>query len=428
MKVAAVNVSDVINMFDKLERETNNNVNNQLTHNLAKRISTVSNSSISLVPPKNQQKELGTQSIQQAMMSERALPEKNRNMTTNLCTTNHSKSEMESSATSNCDINSRSVKNTNEEHSKSKILKNGIPKSIHFAWEGENISEMNLANVLLNAMLAPDFSVNIWTNKPSSILSTLDKMSNSEANAQYRFLARKFGPSISINETKELYDELKSHLKNKEKDFGNITNGQFLSSMFSRETNGIYTNYAAASDMTRAALMYLKGGCYMDVDVVCRSLPQLESKEIKHGYLIGKSGSTLDVCNALLVSLPKSEISRNILEQMAYELMFTELGEKCEEDDKMTLWVTKRSNQESRQYDTMAMTGPVLFCDMSITKKQGIFLDADVLFRQKIAPQNSISQNQSINEMFFSNFKKGFNGEGDWVSIDSTRFKNPVTI
>lgn len=420
-------VSELISMFDKSVQVTNNNIGNNATNNLVEKISAISNSNIIMVSKKNQPKEPVTQCIQPSMMKATASPKENGNITSNQFATNHSKSEMESVSRSKCDISSQSVKSTNEEQSKSNVFKNGIPKLIHFAWEGENISEMDLANVFLNAMLAPDFSINIWTTKPSSILSTLDKMSNSENNAQYRFLARKFGPSISINDTKELYDELKTHLITKEQNLGNITKGEFLSSIFSREINGIYKNYAAASDMTRAALMYLKGGCYMDVDVVCRSLPQLESNEIKHGYLIGHSG-TIGLANALLISLPKSEISHNILDQIAYELMEAELGEKYEGEDKLPLWVTKRSDEKSRQYDTIEMTGPGLLYEMRLHKKRGIFFDADVIFRQKTVPETPSVKIKNIDEILFSNFQKGFNGEGGWVSIDSTRLKGPVTI
>lgn len=429
MKIAttAGNVSELTSMFEKSVQVTNDNISRNSTNTLVK-IAAISNGNIRLVSKKTQQKEPVTQYIQPSMMKATAFPQKNGNITSTLFTTNHSKSEMESVSRSKCDINSQSVKNTNEEQSKSNVFKNGIPKLIHFVWEGENISEMDLANVFLNAMLAPGFSVNIWTTEPSSIRSTLDEMSNSENNAQYRFLARKFGPSISINDTKKLYDELKTHLITQEHRFGDITKAGFLYSVFSREINGIYKNYAAASDITRAALMYLKGGCYMDVDVVCRSLPQLESNEIEQGYLIGESHHTKGLFNALLVSLPKSKISHNILEQMANGLMEAELREKYEDDDKLPLWVTKRSDEKSRWHDTLEMTGPGLLYDMRLHRKRGILYDADVIFRQKTGPETPLVEIKNIDEILFSNFQKGFNGEGGWGSIDSTRLKGPVTI
>lgn len=309
------------------------------------------------------------------------------------------------------------------------VFKNGIPKEIHFAWEGKNIPEDAMANILLNAKLAPDFNVNIWTTKPSLIFSTLDKMANSENNAAHRFLAQKFGPLLSVNDTKELYTDLSKKLDNTE-GLAEVRDGEYLSTMFYREINGAYQNFAAASDITRAALMFLKGGCYMDVDVVCHSLHELEQNNIPNGYLIGSSKDKRSLPNALLISLPASNLSKDILEQMAYEMLSLEHADPSDNNNEpdMTLWVKKRSVKKDRQFQTMALTGPDLFYSMRLQKKAGIFFDADVSTRINEKQSSPNLAEKKVNDILFANFRKGFNDDGDWASLKSVKGKPAATI
>jgi len=318
-------------------------------------------------------------------------------------------------------------------------FKNGIPKEIHFAWEGKDISEDGLANILLNAKLSPDFNINIWTTTPSLIFTTLDKMANSESNASHRFLARKYGPVISLQDTNNLFDELKTQLQTSE-GMAPVADGEFLASMFYREINGAYQNLAAASDITRAALMFLKGGCYMDVDVVCRSLKELGNNNIPHGYLIGRSDDNSGLPNAFLVSLPGSTMSKDILEKMAYEMILLQHNEQNEKKPHdLTLWINKRSITQDRKHHTTALTGPELFYNMRLQRNKGIFFDADVSTKAKanvkdvgtkanVKKSKADLSEKTVNEVLFADFKKGFNDDAGWVSLASVKGKPPTTL
>lgn len=298
---------------------------------------------------------------------------------------------------------------------KTTIFENGLPAELHFIWEGKPIPQDRLANILLNASYAPDFKINIWTTDPTLITSTLHKMMDSETNAQFRFLAHNYGHAIVVKDTNKLYEELIPELNGYNQYNKNVTEGRYLASMFMRETNGVYKNYAAASDITRAVLMYLKGGCYMDVDTVCKSLKSLKDIEMPQQYLIGRDSVSIKksvIFNAFLASVPRSPVSKGILQGMAIRLMGikSEISDIMEDREKAVdshvtsesvadsnaeinpplkkevetykkasrlMWVNKRSNENTRFDETIKMTGPGLLVSLEVSFREGIFFDGD---------------------------------------------------
>ncbi|MGP3591277.1 glycosyltransferase [Vagococcus sp. WN89Y] len=337
---------------------------------------------------------------------------------------------------------------------KAETFANGIPTELHFVWEGNDISEEHLSNILLNAAMVPNFNVNIWTTRPGAIYSTLEKMMSSETNVRYRNLARNFCSAITVKDTNKLYDELKLKLNSYNEHSANINAGEYLASMFAREINGIYKNYAAASDITRAALMFLKGGCYLDVDAVCTSLNKIEKSKIPQGYLIG-AVSTDIMANAFLVSLPQSEISKTIIETMAARLMSAEPdtkiathakpdieGKTKDKKDNMLLWVNKRSNQASRFSNTLKMTGPQLLTDLKMYEKSGIYFKADIystsddslkqydeLFKPffKARLKNMLTEEKSAGEVLFAHLEESFNDSSSWAYVKNIK-KDSITL
>jgi len=302
-----------------------------------------------------------------------------------------------------------------------------IPNLLHFAWEGNNISEKNLANILLNKKMAPEFDIQIWTTNPMSIYDTLRKMADSEENAQFRYLARKFGNDITVKDTHELYKELATTLTVKDKENKKLTAGNYLSSIFYRETNGIYKNYAAASDITRAALMYLKGGCYMDVDVVCTTLNKLEKLDIPHGYLIGQSDPPFGLPNAMLVSLPKSPVSKTILLAMAKKIRNAERDPSGKKIDPTLIWDKKRSDVETRREETVLLTGPGLLTDINLHKKENIIETFHLLNRIDKTEEKEQWNMKTIDVIFFSDMEEGFNGAGLWKNPQNSLGKKKLS-
>ncbi|WP_369012212.1 glycosyltransferase [Erwinia pyrifoliae] len=315
---------------------------------------------------------------------------------------------------------------------------NGIPAVIHFTWEGDDISAEDLANILLNTKMAPDFRVYIWTTRSESILSTLDKMNNSETNSQYRYLARNFGPSISVKNTRLLYDNLVTKLDVSNEVFNeNISLAGYLSSVFFREINGTYKNLAAASDIARSVLMYVEGGCYMDVDIICTSLNKLKSVKIPDGFLQGVTHSKR-CSNSFLISLPQSAISREILEAINYNLRLADNLITSEGKELMLQWVKKRSIEYYRINGTLEWTGPYVYHE-KVSRRLRLLVETRYrtsgsvksIFPPDVKDFNRMTTSEikelfrirGKDELLFFNTVPGFDGSGSWIDLDDSKIK-----
>lgn len=356
-------------------------------------------------------------------------------------------------------------------------FENGIPTELHFIWEGADISEDHLSNILLNAALACDYNINVWTTRPISIYSTLEKMMHSEDNARFRYLARNYSNAITIKDPEQLYDELKTELNSYNKYNDKVTEGAFLASVFHREINGVYKNYAAASDITRLVLLYLKGGCYMDVDTVCNSMADIEENKIRQGFLIGQE-SDIQVHTAFLASEPRSVPSQTLLNTMIERLMAADAGirdykvlkpgeasasrnmssvaaaqtdstsadadakDAIEENkDDMLLWVTKRSDAQKRFEDTLKMTGPDLIVDTLLNRKKGINYKGEFYSssdkkeevlslegkskKQKAAIKKATkaklkAETEAV-DILFSSLRTKFNASSGWTNLNKSK-------
>ncbi|WP_198404895.1 hypothetical protein [Burkholderia ambifaria] len=120
-----------------------------------------------------------------------------------------------------------------------------MSKNAHFAWDGPPITQMALYNILNFQRLNPDYRVTIWTSRPLSIFSTLDKMMIDKLpEASYRYAAFNLFKKINIEDPDILFDKLPFRLR----------------AIHAREKSGPYKNMAAASDIVRLAALYLRGG------------------------------------------------------------------------------------------------------------------------------------------------------------------------
>lgn len=288
-----------------------------------------------------------------------------------------------------------------------------IPQIVHYAWEGKNISTRALSNILSLNLVEPDHEINIWTLRPMSIYSTLDKMLHSENLSYERFLAYELGSTLNINSTKELYEILKS----------SHPNGKKLESLYNREINGAYRNYAAASDMTRAALMFEKGGVYMDVDVIIASsgeLTEIMNHSVSDGFLYVRTEQ--GTSNAVLASTRHSEKSSKFIDSIVSNI--TEL----DEIRPLTSWTTKRSlisddALTGRLKGTVNTSGPAVLNQLGGDRNNVISDASFFYFSERLATtrMKRFNETQSIQDVVHRGLTRGLDARGQWSKMRPER-------
>ncbi|OZI34110.1 hypothetical protein CAL29_11175 [Bordetella genomosp. 10] len=157
-----------------------------------------------------------------------------------------------------------------------------VPKQIHYVWLGKAISAEHMTNILLVTAINPDYKINMWTDRPKSILATFDAMLQDTGHPLHRYLAHWHRDAfsrppeggdarINLGDVSSVFESLRASMPgNRGNDKGQALpgDGTKAEALFLREKNGAYRNYAAASDIARYATLIVKGGIYMDVDVV----------------------------------------------------------------------------------------------------------------------------------------------------------------
>ncbi|AOM41834.1 TcdA/TcdB catalytic glycosyltransferase domain-containing protein [Xenorhabdus hominickii] len=156
-----------------------------------------------------------------------------------------------------------------------------IPNKIHYFWVGNNVPKKLMMNIIVMKMENPGFEINLWVINKSLITKAFNEMiekisfSGKEVNVGDLFgcefdklrrnVAKDYDNSIGkislnsffIREIAEVSDVLRS------------SSERFLTleSMFYRNINGHFQNYALASDIARLVILYAEGGIYLDADV-----------------------------------------------------------------------------------------------------------------------------------------------------------------
>lgn len=201
-----------------------------------------------------------------------------------------------------------------------------IPKIAHFVWEGGELPQMSLFNVLNFKRLNPDYKVMFWTSRPMNFFRAQDRALTSVTPA-YRYMAFKYSREIEVSDPEIVYSQVDPEFR----------------AFHAREKNGPYKNLAAASDITRLVVLQTKGGLYMDVDVSTAN----PIKEIKGEQELYAQGDDIEFVNSVLASAPGTKATQRMLDMIKEAYM----------DDELT-WDTKRSDPETRHWLTMATTGP----------------------------------------------------------------------
>lgn len=280
-----------------------------------------------------------------------------------------------------------------------------IPKIAHYAWEGDDVSPINLFNVLNFKRLNPDYDVNFWTSRPMSFFKTLDKMATGYGSI-YRHLAFNRGQPLGINvrNPAELYEKSK-----------NSTLGSF----YEREKNGYYKNYAAASDITRMMALDAEGGIYMDLDV--STIRPVQLPENNNNFFMFFSEQK-GYGNGVLASAPATEATHDILSYI--ENMYLTRSES---------WSEKRSDEFIRRSLTIASSGPeALYYGAS----ENLQIFPETGFGQRRADLQNLQRLMGNNQMFGTPQKPyafnrdsllglghqaGLNADSTWISMKSKR-------
>ncbi|KVD67757.1 hypothetical protein WI86_19760, partial [Burkholderia ubonensis] len=275
---------------------------------------------------------------------------------------------------------------------------NQVPMKAHYFWDGKNIPEESLRNILLFASMNPDYDVNVWTSRPGAIFSTLESMRDSGV-ASSRYLERSYGDYISVKNIGDLYSDLKK----------NFHRGSEIESIYHREKSGPYRNYAAASDVSRLAILHVEGGLYMDVDVMAsRPVGQLVAPL---NFLLHREGGLSS--NAVLAAAPMAEPT---------EAMLTQIADSYKKHN--IVWTTKRSKIggfDGRLSGTVAISGPgvqqFIMEPRGRHERKEISVPLDIFGHQRKDGLKNIPKEREFSEIFMSNFDPRLDGSGRWEKI-----------
>lgn len=243
-----------------------------------------------------------------------------------------------------------------------------VPKEINYIWMGGAIKEKDLRAILQTTKLNTGYKVTIWTDRPMSIHSTLEKMLDNTMDSVERYLAFTQHKNLNICAIDDIFNVIDAnqlvHPKHgKDKPRAALS---LLVSYFQREKNGLYRNYAAASDIARLVLA-LRGGIYFDVDImpsISFSDAQIEWKrkcedlfERAENHIVRYENS-----NAVLITTPHHPLTYKLLNQIISGYFHLNTNDS---------WINKRSklpknyqhvigHSVNRLHTTMDLTGPEL--------------------------------------------------------------------
>ncbi|WP_024959715.1 RHS repeat-associated core domain-containing protein [Pseudomonas syringae] len=282
-----------------------------------------------------------------------------------------------------------------------------IPLNAHFYWEGGDIPIPHLQNMLLFKEINPDYQVNVWTSKVKHLLNPLAEMSESNDPAE-RHLALAHGDSLIQRNPEKLFSSLGQAYPHAKK----------IEAIYSRETNGPYKNYAAASDIIELASTYMEGGLYMDADVAVGQ--PLGSLDAPNGFLVHIEENLTS--NAVLASAPRGKMAGEIMDTIVD--LYTTSPSMMENNENYG-WAKKRSTPGeglfSRLKLTMHMTGPSLirsFLPATAEENKAYAVPHDKFFyRETPRTDNMQPEQRSLSNIFFRGFKRGLNGEGRWANV-----------
>lgn len=240
-----------------------------------------------------------------------------------------------------------------------------IPNKIHFIWFGHHIPMEDLLNIISIHCRNPHYEVNIWADSYGVSGKTI------------RNLDICFPQRIRIRKISEIFERIPVFLGSQY-----TWECRTLHSLFLRQLNGAYHNYASASDIARLVILCVEGGTYFDVDVRLLSVANVPARMLnitnpdrwdrkqmplnihtESGLLMGdyyvrqwngKSKSFLG--NSIMSVAPGADIIKKALISI---ILYYELN-KLEKNHVQTLWQDVRKDPVKRFMFTLEMAGPVM--------------------------------------------------------------------
>ncbi|MEN1835978.1 RHS repeat-associated core domain-containing protein [Pseudomonas lijiangensis] len=282
-----------------------------------------------------------------------------------------------------------------------------VPTKAHYFWEGSDIAELSLQNILMFKEVNPEYDINLWTSRPAQILNTLAALKES-ADPSKRAIASMHGESLNLHDPHELFKELAQVYPQAEK----------LESLFARENTGPFKNLAAGSDILELAAMYTEGGLYMDVDVAIGA--PLGTLTAKHGFLTHIEDNLIS--NAVIAATPQSEFVKRLMDEIVERYTTSPMMML---DNENAGWSKKRSTEGcglmSRLKLTMHMTGPSMI--NNFLPPYPLSIESYVLprgaFHHRAETDSAFSRDtpRTLLQIFTQGYTRGLNGEGDWSRI-----------
>jgi len=156
-----------------------------------------------------------------------------------------------------------------------------VPKVLHFIWMGKQLPQKYVDNIRNLSAINPDYKIKIWTDRGAQ--TELAMASNEGARFSYEVI--QIDPYLKEKlRLQKLANGVDSEYKNLKK----------LIHYFYREKEGLYSNYAAASDILRILILEDHGGIYLDTDLISgqkakakfKILPSFESPLFHRGNLL----------------------------------------------------------------------------------------------------------------------------------------------
>ncbi|MBX8489363.1 RHS repeat-associated core domain-containing protein [Pseudomonas lijiangensis] len=282
-----------------------------------------------------------------------------------------------------------------------------VPTKAHYFWEGSDIAELSLQNILMFQEVNPEYEINLWTSRPAQILNTLTALKES-ADPSKRVIANLHGESLNLRDPHELFKELAQFYPQAEK----------LESIFARENTGPFKNLAAGSDILELAAVYTEGGLYMDVDVAIGG--SIGTLTAEHGFLIYIEDDF--VSNAVIAATPQSDFVKRLMDEMVDRytanpaMMF---------DNENAGWSKKRSTEGSglisRLKLTMHMTGPSMINKFLPAYPQSVesYALPHGAFHHRTESDAAFSRDtpRTLLHIFTQGYTRGLNGEGGWDRV-----------
>ncbi|MGY0215981.1 TcdA/TcdB catalytic glycosyltransferase domain-containing protein [Endozoicomonadaceae bacterium StTr2] len=145
-----------------------------------------------------------------------------------------------------------------------------IPKYLHWIWLGGKLPRHHLNNMLKIMAANPDYQIFLWCNNAgvySDFTDLSDKLAISGASGRTHI------HRISEVEAFRIRNRQGENLM------------PWLAGIVARESQGVFPNFASASDILRFLILYLVGGVYLDVDIRLHS--PLGELQAAMGTLLG---------------------------------------------------------------------------------------------------------------------------------------------